>query len=124
MKTFIATLISFLMMHTAFASDHANLNIKISNPVSENKYFLCLYSIGCLSIKAGNHGKVFHVMPTDIGNIRKIVIADVSNMQMHLQPSAKSCNIKVDKDQKLTITGQLIVKNNTPYINNLHCAVV
>jgi hypothetical protein len=111
-------------MNTAFASEHAQLNIKISNPVKENKYFLCLYSIGCLSIRAGNHGKVFPVIPTDIGNIQKIVITDVSNMRMHMQPSVKSCNVVIKPDQKLTISGQLIVKNSTPYINNLRCSVV
>ncbi len=125
MKKLIAVILSLVLCSPVFAADFAKLNIKISNPVKENKYFLCLYGIGCLSIRAGNNGKVFPVMPTtDMGNIQKIVITDVSNMSMHLQSNDKSCNVVVNKNQRLTITGQLVVKNNKPYINRLHCSLI
>lgn len=124
MKRIIAVLLSCMMIAPVMAADYAKLKLHISDPVKENKYFLCLYGIGCLSIRAGNHGKVYPIMPdTDIGNIRKIVVTDVSNMSMHLQPSAQSCNIVAAKNQHITISGQLVVKNHTPYINNLHCTV-
>lgn len=123
MKKFIALIFVLAMSSSVFAADVGKLKINISSPVKNNKYFLCLYSIGCLSIHAGNHGKTFPVAPsTDIGNIRKIVVADVSNMRMHTQASSQSCNVKIEKGQQLIISGQLSVKNNVPYISNLHCS--
>lgn len=125
MKKFIASILAMAMFSPVFAADTAKLSIRISNPVKENKYFLCLYGIGCLSIRAGNHGKVYPIMAsTDLGNIQKMVVTDVTDMQMHAQPTSKSCEIVLQKNQRVTITGQLVVKNKTPYINNLHCVTV
>jgi hypothetical protein len=122
MKKALIALLTLALSSPIHAGDFAKLSVKISDPVKENKYFLCLYGIGCLSIRAGNRGKEFPVMPTtDIGNIQKMVVTDVSNMSMHMQASDKSCAVVVNKNQHLTISGQLVVKNSVPYIQNLHC---
>jgi hypothetical protein len=59
----------------------------------------------------------------DVGNILKFVITDVDNMKESMQATNQSCNVKVETGQKLTITGNLVVHNNTPSIQNMRCHV-
>lgn len=122
MKKVIATILSMIATH-ACATDLAHIKISVNNPTKQNKYFLCVYGVGCLSIRAGDEGKRFPIAPMDVANIQKFVITDVSDMSMSAQPSHESCQVKVDTDQTLTISGQLTMKNNKPYIDNLRCSV-
>jgi hypothetical protein len=116
---------SFLLMTLscgAVAADQAQLKIKIANAIQENKYFLCLYGVGCLSIHAGNQGKVFAVNPIDMNNIKKVGIANITSRALSLQPNDASCQIPLQANQSVTITGKLVVKHNTPQIEHLHCS--
>lgn len=122
MKKLFACLLSVMICSTAIA-DVAHIRINITNPVKDNTYFLCLYGIGCLSIRAGNHGKVFPAMPSDMGNILKIVITDFNTMRMYRQTNVPSCQVKLQEHQTLTISGQLVINHSIPHINNLHCSV-
>jgi hypothetical protein len=118
---------AFLLMTLSFgaaAADQAQLKIKIASAIKENKYFLCLYGIGCLSIHAGDKGKVFAVNPIDMNNIRKVGIANITNRALYLQPNDASCQVPLQANQSVTVTGQLVVKHNTPQIEHLHCSVV
>ncbi len=119
--TFIALIV---MLSPAFADDAAHLKISIRDAVQSNRYYLCLYGIGCLSIKNGSNGKVFPIMPIDMGNIEKMVITDTNNMQMYTQDSVKSCDVKVNTGDKMTISGDLVVTGNGPVIKGLRCSVV
>ena len=124
MKKIIAGILSIMLMSSCFAESAAKLNIRISGPAKSNPYYLCLYGIGCLSIKAGMQGKTFGISTFDMGNIIKVVITDSRTMKMYTQTSPASCNVTVDNGHSLTITGKLIVKQSKPYISGLRCSVV
>ena len=116
--TFIALIV---MLSPAYADDAAQLKIAVST----NRYYLCLYGIGCLSIKNGSNGKIFPIQPIDMGNIEKMVITDAdNNMQMYTQNSVKSCDVQVKAGDKVTISGDLVVTGNGPVIKGLRCSVV
>lgn len=119
--TFIALLV---MLSPAYAGDAAQLKISIRDAVQTNRYYLCLYGVGCLSIKNGDKGKVFPIMPIDMGNIVKMVITDSDNMQMYTQANVPSCSVKVNTGDKMTISGDLVVTGNGPVIKGLRCSVV
>lgn len=123
MKKILIAVLGLVMMSSVYADDFAKLSIKISAPVKNNSYFLCLYGVGCLNATSGSRGKEFGISPFDMGNITKIVITDSNTMRMYEQPNPDSCNVTVKSDQKLTITGTLQVKNATPYISNLQCRI-
>lgn len=123
MKKLILALCLFPFISMAYANPEATLGMRITNPVKNNKYFLCLYDVGCISIKAGDQGKTYPMPAMDVGNILKFVITDVDNMKETMQATNQSCNVKVESGQKLTITGNLIVQNNTPSIKNMKCHV-
>lgn len=99
------------------------IRLKIAGTSKENRYFLCIYGVGCLSMQAGSRGKTFYTAPTDMGNIKKLVILDGRNMRMYKNPSNGSCNIEVNDQQTLTISGSLATGGNGPHINGLRCAV-
>jgi hypothetical protein len=122
MKKLLACILSFMISSTAIA-DVAHIRLNITNPVKENTYFVCLYEIGCLSIRAGNRGKVFAAMPANMGNILKIVIVDFNTMRMYRQTNVPSCQVNLREHQTLTISGQLVVNHSIPHINNLHCSM-
>ena len=123
MKKLILSILALTLSSGLFAADFAKVKIRITNPVHENKYFLCLYNVGCMSINAGNRGRQFPMMAQDIGNIEKFVVTDVTDMSMHMTTSNNSCNVQVSGGQTLTISGQLEMVNSQPIIKNLHCSV-
>ena len=122
MKKFAFALLSFLALNSAYASDGAQINLHISDAARTNQYFLCIYGAGCFSIK-DLEGKSFPIMPMDLGNVTEMVVTDVNTMRMYMQPSANSCNININSGQTVTISGNLVVTNKTPHINNLSCKV-
>lgn len=105
----------------AFAA--ANVKIKLSGAINDNRYFLCLPNVGCLSIKAAQKGKVYP-FPNDI-NMGKVFITDRSNQyRVSPQSIASSCQTTVKTDQTVTITGNLAVqKDKSIQINQLRCSV-
>lgn len=124
MKKIIALMLSVALISPIYAAEVAQLKINIKDASRENKYFLCLYGVGCLSIHAGNRGKIFPIVPIDIGNMTKMVITDAENMAMYTQPNVDSCNVVLKSNQRLTISGQLVIKNNMPHIDHLACRVI
>ena len=123
MKKMIFSFALFIFSLTTHAENQARLNIKINDSTPGNKHFLCLYGIGCLSIHAGNRGKVFPINPIDMNNIRKVAIADLQSRKLHLQLNDPSCQVDVHANQTVTVAGELVVKNNVRQINHLHCLV-
>src|SRR5579862_1829567 len=111
-----------IMFNTADAGDGVTLSLKISNPPKNNRYFLCIYGAGCYSLKAGSSGKQFPIPAMDVGNIKKFVVTDTSNMRVYLQSTDRSCNFTVGDNETLKISGHLVVKNSIPYISGLHCS--
>lgn len=124
MKKLLAVVVSIALLSTAcFADDGdgAKLRMRISGPINDNRYFLCVSNIGCVSILAGNRGKVY---PMEEGNVDRIFTVDSSNMRMFNQPLPASCNVKVNSGQTMTVSGTLLPQGGSRVIlSNLHCSV-
>lgn len=120
MKKLIIAVLSLMMITTVFA-DEAKLRMKISGPVNNNRYFLCVSNVGCVSIFSGNKGKVY---PLDTGEISNIYTVDGSNLSMHTQTLPSSCNVTVKDNQTLTVKGTLVKgTNGKVVISNMHCSI-
>lgn len=119
-KLFIITL-GLILINTAYAYDHAKLRMKISGPVHDNKYFMCLNKVGCVSIYAATKGKIY---PLDAGKIDRMIAVNIKNRRMYVQEIPESCNVNISEKQTLTVSGRLIEgPNNAVRVHNLRCSV-
>lgn len=103
-----------------FAANEPELNVKISAIKNNNPYYLCIYGMGCLNMRTTTQ-KNFPMEEGTLANINKFVITDMSNRKMYTQTNVTSCSATAKPGQQVTIQGKLIVKNNVPQIENLHC---
>ena len=121
MKKLIFMLFALTCVQFAYAADSANIKIKISG-VSNNRYFLCIPDMGCLSILAAQKGKVFPIL-RDI-DMNTIFVTDTNNYHVHSQGLPDSCNVVVKTNQTITIYGKLVVKpSERVQVNQLRCSV-
>lgn len=119
MKKLVLLLCGFLLIQCLYAEDLAKLRIKISGASSDNKYFLCVGNVGCVSILAGNQGKLY---PMNNGDISYVYTTNVTNMRLYPQKLPESCNISVKNNQTVTVTGHIVKSSNQQiYISNLNC---
>ncbi|EKD72804.1 MAG: hypothetical protein ACD_45C00583G0002 [uncultured bacterium] len=123
MKKFILSFLLLMTSTIAIAGGQIDLSLKITDPIKANRYFICLYGIGCLSLHATESHRVFSMAPIDMNNIKKIVIADLADKRLYFQPIDPSCQVDLHANQKITVAGELSVKNNVPVIEKLHCLV-
>lgn len=120
MKKLLVAVISLVLATSAIA-DEAKLRMKISGPINNNRYFLCVSGIGCVSMLHGNKGKAF---PLETGTVTRIFAVDAGNMSMHFQPLPASCNVNVGGNQTLMVSGNLVRNaNGNVKIGNMHCSV-
>lgn len=120
-KFFIALLILFAMQFT-YADDAANIKIRMTGAMNDNSYFLCLPNIGCLSILAGNKGKVYPVFHSF--TLSNIYITNVDDrFRVSDQGLPASCNITVNTNQTLVVHGHIEKIANNIYVRNLHCTI-
>jgi hypothetical protein len=121
MKNLLLAVMSIVFIQSVHADDYAKLRIKISGATNDNRYFLCVGNVGCVSIKAGNAGKVY---PMQSGDINYIYTTNVANQQLYTQGLPSSCDFAVKNNQTVTITGKLKTgPNNKTYLSNLDCKV-
>lgn len=123
MKKLLVLALSIITMQVAHADDTANIKIKISGAMKDNRYFLCMENVGCLSILAAEKGKVypvFHQIPMD-----NLYITDANNnFAVYGQGLPSSCNVTVDTNHTITISGSIAPgPHNTVRVNQLHCTV-
>ena len=98
----------------------AKLEMRLSGPVHNTDYYLCVSNNGCSNISVGARGKVYNV---DTGNVSYIFAANMRNLTMHAQPLPTSCQVELTNDQTLVVSGKLKVNASVPYIDKLKCAV-
>lgn len=118
------TLIAVALMsfHSAYATDTANIRIKMSGAIHDNTYFLCLPNVGCLSIRHGQEGKIYPVMQ-QIAMDRMFVV-NQDTRQLSPQGLPDSCKVTVKPNQTITISGKLTVgQEDIVHINQLRCSV-
>lgn len=123
MKKLLILLVSLSLLTSVHASDAAKIKINISGTTRDNTYFLCLPTVGCLSILAAKKGKVFPVMhPVQMSNI---YVTNTKNFRVYAQGRPTSCNVTVDPKRTITISGKLSVntKNNVVRVNQMRCSV-
>lgn len=124
MKKFLILLcaLSYIQMGYAADTQTANIKIKISGALNDNRYFLCLPNIGCLSILAAQKGKVypiFHSIQMD-----NFFVTNMNSFRVTPQGRPDSCNVTVNTNQTLTIYGKLIPgPDDTVHVDKLRCVV-
>ena len=126
MKKFLSSMLIALVciqaVPMAYAASVANIRIKVTGALKDNRYFLCLPNVGCLSILAGEKGKVFPVFqPVQMSNI---FVTNVTDFSVFAQGLPDSCNVTVDDKKTLTISGHITTgPQNSVVINQLRCSV-
>ena len=125
MKKFFVLLLTvgcMQLVQVANADPAANIKIKISGATKDNKYFLCIPSVGCLSILAAQKGKVYPVFrPVEMDNM---FIANQYSFRVKAQGLPNSCNVTVNTNQTITIYGNLVSgPNNSMRVSNLRCSL-
>lgn len=119
MRLLAIVILSLLFVQKIHADEFAKLRIKIAGTSADNRYFLCVSNIGCISIEAGNHGKTYPLTP---GNLRYIYATNVTNLRLYPQPLPDSCNIDVKSNQTITVSGRMIKgANDSVYVRDLNC---
>lgn len=121
MKKIIALILSLACMQLIYAADAANIKIRLSGPTHHNSYFLCIPNIGCLSIDAANKGKIYPVLHDFAMN--PIYITDINSYHAYSQGLPSSCDLTVQQNQTITISGKLVVQSGGIRVNNLRCAI-
>lgn len=123
MKKLLAVLLSLVLMQTAYAYDAANIKIRMSGPIHDNRYFLCMTGVGCLSILAAKNGTVYPILSQV--KMRSLYVVDAANnLRLTPQGLPSSCDVTVKKNQTITISGHLAAgANKSVELNQLHCSV-
>ncbi|HLB42863.1 MAG TPA: hypothetical protein VJN02_08470 [Gammaproteobacteria bacterium] len=121
-KMIVLSLLILSSIQLAYATDTANIKIKIAGPINDNRYFMCIRNVGCLSIRAAKHGKIFPVARSV--EMDNIYLVNLKNNQLYSQGLPNSCNITIKPQQTVTISGKLSSgPNNSVRINQLNCAI-
>lgn len=125
MRKLLILIVALASIQVAFADGSANIKIRIDGSLGNNRYFLCIRNVGCLSILGAQRGKVFPVYRTVNFHTGSMYVADTGN-NFHLSPQTlpSSCNKTVNPNQTITISGKIADGGNgTVHINQLQCSV-
>ena len=123
MRNLIQSLVLVLLTLSPLLSyaSAAHINIKISSSVKDNRYFLCLPSVGCLSIRAAQRGKVFQVY-RDV-SIKALFVTNIANLRVQRISLPASCAVTVEPNQTITIYGKILSGKNQVQIQQLRCTL-
>lgn len=99
----------------------ANIRIHISGAPENNRYFLCVCNIGCLSIIAAERGKVYPIFRTI--HMHSLYVTDVKTRRVYNQGVPPSCNVTVNPGQTISIHGRIISSHNKLMVSGLSCSV-
>lgn len=100
----------------------ANIVIRMSGVPADNRYFLCIPNVGCLSILVAREGKIYPVFHRF--SLKQIFITDTSQFyRVFAQNPPKSCQINVNRNQTVIISGNIIKHNGRVFIQNLYCRI-
>jgi hypothetical protein len=118
MKKLASFILSIALIQPAYAGETATLHLKISGAMGNTPYFLCVSNVGCVKIKSDAS------YPMSAGNINYIFPMTLADLRLHHQIMPKSCDVAVESNQTVTVTGKLKMGPNAQmYINNLNCKV-
>lgn len=120
-RLIIMLLLSLSFSPLAFASSSANIRFHITGANSDNRYFICVPNVGCLSILAAEHGKGFPFFE-DV-QMHNIFLTNLENFQVYALGLPPSCNRMVHPGQTLTIYGHLETFGGKSFIQGLSCSL-
>jgi hypothetical protein len=122
MKKLLSIILIIFIAPAAFAFDGARIKVNVKGPIHNNRYFLCIPDVGCLSMLASKRGKVFPA-PYN-GEMNTIFVTDISNRRIYNQGLPASCNVKFVKSKTVYIHGVLVQQVKRVNVNHLHCTVM
>lgn len=121
-KLLFLILIFMLNFQSGYAADAAYIHIKISGASADNRYFLCLANIGCLSIHAAERGKIYPIFHSF--KMNEIFITDTDrSFRVYPEGLPPSCNLRVETSQTITIYGSIKKTSYGVRIHQLRCEV-
>lgn len=120
-KLLVSLLFGLLAANSVYADNTANIKIKIKGAIIDNRYFLCIPDLGCLSMLAAKKGKVFPVYRSV--DMNTIFVSNVLNQRLYNQGLPKSCQVKVERNQTITISGELYAGPDQVQIKQLKCSI-
>ncbi len=102
-----------------FAFDGSKLRIQVAG--ATNNEYLCVSQIGCINI---NQGRA-RTLPLSSGEVSYIFLANGKNYRMYPQALPHSCDVNVNNNQTLVVSGSVTkAGNDNIRINGLRCSVV
>ena len=108
-------------MQTFAAPDAVKVRVNISGAPNDNRYFLCMRGVGCLSIKAAQRGKVFPVFRST--QMSQLFIKDISKMRLSPQGLPASCMGTVEPNKTVTISGSIANEGGKVRVSGLRCTI-
>lgn len=119
---FLASMLALTSLQAFAAPESVNIKVKISGAASDNRYFLCMRGVGCLSILAAQRGKVFPIFRST--TMSAFFIQDVNKMRLSPQGLPASCQGRVDTNKTVTITGSIVGgEGDKVRVSGLHCTI-
>lgn len=114
-------LLSGLAMQPVLAADTADqlpkLHMKITNTLKGQQFALCL-SATCYVLS--DHQKEIALADNTVSSV---VMTNMNNMQMYTQVLPESCKVNLKNNQTLTVTGKLVGKEQSVFLNDMKCSV-
>lgn len=122
MKHIIFFVVMCILTSNVFAYDGTNLRINVTGNVKNTQY-LCVSGVGCVNIAASSHGRTFPI--TSGEEVSYIFLANGKNYRMYPQALPSSCNVTVNENQTLVVSGRVAkAANDNVFISQLRCSVV
>lgn len=123
MKNLLLLLLTLCWFQLSYASSEtANIYIKISGALADNRYFLCIPNIGCLSILAAERGKIYPVIHPF--KLYALYITNLDNARVYYEGLPSSCQGTIDTNKSVRIYGRLSQgANKSILIRGLHCTI-
>lgn len=124
-KLFLALCLS-ISIPLAYADsshpDTANINIRISGAQGDNRYFLCIPNVGCLSILAGEEGRTYPIIHDF--KLYNLYLSDINGFRIYYEGLPSSCQGTIKQGSTVTISGHIAPgSGNKMMINGLSCSI-
>jgi hypothetical protein len=115
----VSLIIGFASIGSAVADEPAvaKLHMKITSKINDKIYALCL-SDTCYPLVA--KGKLVSI---EASKVSSVIVTNMTNMVMYTQKLPASCQVTIDRNQTLVVSGQLVAKGGSVYLDKMHCAV-
>lgn len=119
MKRVVLLIVMGVLTGSVFAYDGSKLRINVNGAGSSE--YLCVSQLGCININQGRSRE----LPLNPGEVSYIFLANGKNYRMYPQALPSSCNVNVNDNQTLVVSGSVSkAGKDNMRINQLRCSVV